>query len=390
MRRRVSSAACLARRGSLVAMRASVAGAASLWGDHPSSARRPEPGLAARVSAWLVIAALVLLLSACARPQLFHQEAYVFGTRVDLTVYGKSHEQAASAMAAVLQEFDRLHQAFHAWQPSQLTALNDAIAAGEAHEVSDELADLLRDARQIAIDGDGLFDPALGRLIALWGFHSDEFEPVRPDPDAIQALLDAAPRMAEVEIDGNRVSSPNPAVQIDLGGYAKGYALDRAVAILRERGIHDALVNIGGNVMALGSKGGTPWRLGIQHPREPRPLATLPLYDGEAIGTSGDYQRFFEIDGERYAHLLDPRTGQPATGTQSLTVLITPRDSAGTWSDATSKSPFIAGDDWRDHTRRYGIEHVLRVADDGRIEVTRALRARLQIPSDIRPVIVVD
>src|SRR5690606_10046159 len=134
--------------------------------------------------------------------------------------------------------------------------------------------------------------------------------------------------------------------------------------------------------MALGGKGELPWRLGIQHPREPRPLATLPLYDGEAIGTSGDYQRFFELDGERYSHLLDPRTGFPSSGTQSLTVLVTPREQAGTWSDATSKSPFIAGDDaWRDYLHRHGVDHALRVSDNGGVEVTRELRARLQIPS---------
>lgn len=343
-----------------------------------------------RLVPWLGVLLLVLALAGCARPQTFHQEAYVFGTRVDLTVYGRSHEQAADAMAAVLREFDRLHHAYHAWQPSELTALNDAIARGEAALVSDELAAMLRDAQRIAALGDGLFDPALGKLIALWGFHADEFVPVVPDPDALQALLDARPRMADLVIEGNRVTSRNRAVQIDLGGYAKGYALDRAVAILREKGITDALVNIGGNVMALGSKGGTPWRLGIQHPREPRPLATLPLYDGEAIGTSGDYQRYFERDGERFSHLLDPRTGYPATGTQSLTVLILPREDAGTWSDATSKAPFIAGDDWREYTRRYDIDHALRVAADGRIEVTRELRARLQIPSGIGPVTVVE
>lgn len=338
-----------------------------------------------------VFAALALaLLAGCSQPQLFHQEAYVFGTRVDLTVYGKSQDKAVEAMGEVLREFDRLHHAFHAWKPSQLTALNESLAAGESKVVSEELAGLLRDAQRMAEEGDYLFDPALGRLIALWGFHDDEFEPVNPDPEAIAEILAARPSMADVHIDGTTVSSSNPMVQIDLGGYAKGYALDRAASLLKAKGIHDALINIGGNVLALGSKGGTPWRLGIQHPREPRPMATLPLYDGEAIGTSGDYQRFFELDGERFSHLLDPRTGQPARGTQSLTVLVTPRADAGTWSDGTSKAPFLAGDDWFKYTQRYAIPHVIRVSEDGTIELTREMRARLQIPSDLRPVVVVN
>ena len=167
-------------------------------------------------------------------------------------------------------------------------------------------------------------------------------------------------------------------VQLDLGGYGKGYALDRAAAILKARGVNNALINIGGNVLALGSKGEAPWRVGIQHPREPRPLASLPLRDGEAIGTSGDYQRFFEMDGERYCHLLDPRSGRPARGTQAVTVLITPRPGAGTLSDAASKPAYLGGEAWRDYARRFGIDHALRVDADGRIQVTRALHDRLQ------------
>lgn len=333
-----------------------------------------------RLRAALMLLLCSVLLSACSRPEVFRQESYVFGTRVDVAVYGEDKAQADSATAAVLREFDRLHRAYHAWEPSELTVLNAAIARGEPHEVSDELAAMLRDAQQMATTGDELFDPALGALIALWGFHTDTFVPVRPDPARLQALLDARPRMSDLVIEGNRVSSRNPAVQLDLGGYAKGYALDRANAILREQGVVNALVNIGGNVMALGKKGDQPWRIGIQHPRNPAPLATMPLYDGEAVGTSGDYQRYFELDGERYAHLLDPRTGQPAHGTQSLTVLITPRSAAGTLSDAASKPAYLAGEGWREQTRRFGIDHALRIADDGRVEVTRALRARLQFP----------
>ena len=340
------------------------------------------------LSPFLLLFVCALALGGCARNEVHRHEAYLFGTRVDVSVYGDDPAEARRAMDAVLREFDRLHAAYHAWQPSELTRLNEALARGESMEVSEELASLLRDAQAMAATGDELFDPALGRLIALWGFHKDEFAPVVPDPAELQAVIDAAPRMADLVIDGRTVSSRNPMVQIDLGGYAKGYALDRAAAILREMGIANALVNIGGNVIALGAKGEQPWRIGIQHPREPRPLATLPLYDGEAVGTSGDYQRYFELDGERYAHLLDPRTGQPARGTQSLTVLITARAGAGTLSDAPSKPAYLAGDQWREHTRRFGIEHVLRVAADGRVEVTRALRARLQFPAPVEVTVV--
>ena len=321
-----------------------------------------------------------ILLTGCGREQVFQRQSFVFGTRVDVSVYGGEEAHVDAAMAAVLREFDRLHHAYHAWEPSELTALNEALARGESCEVSPELAAMLRDAQRMAATGDELFDPALGALIDLWGFHTDTFESARPDPAAVAALTAARPRMGDLVIEGNRVSSRNPAVKIDLGGYAKGYALDRAAAILREQGIRNALINIGGNVMALGSKGETPWRVAIQHPRQPAPLAIMPLYDGEAAGASGDYQRYFELDGERYAHILDPRTGAPARATQMLFLLVTPRPDAGTLSDAASKPAYLAGDGWRAQTRRFGIEHALRVAADGSIEISRALRARLEFP----------
>jgi thiamine biosynthesis lipoprotein len=326
---------------------------------------------------------LSMLLSACNRAQVFHREAYVFGTRVDVAVYGDEYAQADAAMAAVLREFDRMHRAYHAWEPSELTALNAALEKGETVEVSAELAAMLVDAQQMAAQGDGLFEPALGALIELWGFHTDTFVPQRPDARQLAALIAQQPRISQLVIDGRRISSTNPAVRLDLGGYAKGYALDRAADILRQQGIHHALINIGGNILALGDKGGQPWRIGIQHPRQPAPLATMPLYDGEAIGTSGDYQRYFEVDGVRYAHIIDPRSGEPAHGTQALTVLVTPRPHAGTLSDAASKPAYLAGADWRAQTRHFAIDHALRVAGDGHIEVTRALRARLEFPQAV-------
>ena len=131
--------------------------------------------------------------------------------------------------------------------------------------------------------------------------------------------------------------------------------------------------------MALGSKEGKKWRVGIQHPRQPGPMATVALDDGEAIGTSGDYQRFFEVDGQRYAHLLDPRTGYPADQTQAVTVLIPAGPKTGTLSDASSKPIFIAGPDgWREMAKQLEIGLVLRVDRSDRIFVTEALHQRLE------------
>ena len=318
------------------------------------------------------------LLSACGKPPVQQQESFVFGTRVEVLVAGESEAKARSATAAVLREFDRLHRTYHAWQPSELNTLNAAFAAGRHQTVTPEMAAFLGEAQELSRRGDGLFDPGIGELIQLWGFHADEYQPVLPAAADIEAWRATRAGIADLQLDGLDASSRNRHLAIDLGGYLKGVALDHAAAILRADGIHNALINIGGNVMALGTKNGEAWKVGIQNPRQPGPLATLALRDGEAIGTSGDYQRFFEVDGRRYCHLIDPRSGQPVTHTQALTVLIPAQEKAGTYSDALTKPIFIAGDHWREMARKMEIGLVLRVDRDSRIFVTEGLHQRLE------------
>ena len=326
---------------------------------------------------WILSLITLLALTACTKAPLHHQESFVFGTRVEVLIAGLDEAQARPAAAAVLREFDRLHRTYHAWKPSELSALNEAIAAGKSQAVTPEMAALITDAQRITVLGEQLFDPGIGGLIKLWGFQSDEFKSALPDPALLAAWRTAHPGISDIQLNGQQVSSRNRAVALDFGGYLKGVALDRAAAILREQGVNNALINIGGNVMALGTKNGERWRVGIQHPRQPGPLASVALEDGEAIGTSGDYQRYFELDGQRYCHLLDPRSGAPVMHTQSLTVLITPRVAAGTLSDAASKPLFIAGADWPRLAQALAVDQVLRVDAEGRVQASAALHKRL-------------
>jgi len=327
---------------------------------------------------------LVLLLAACGKPPVQMQEAFVFGTRVEVLVADADVAKAKAATATVLREFDRLHRTYHAWQPSELTALNAAIASGKTHPVTPELAGFIADAQSMATAGERLFDPGIGELVRLWGFHSEEFRAVLPDPAALAAWRAATPSILDLRVEDGRVSSARRAVALDFGGYLKGVALDHAAAALRDAGVQNALINIGGNVMALGTKHGEPWRVGIQHPRQPGALATLPLHDGEAIGTSGDYQRFFELDGKRYCHLLDPRSAAPVTHTQSLTVLIRGGGQTGMRSDAGSKPLFVGGREaWRHLARKLEVADALRVDADGSIQVTRSLAGRLKFEAGV-------
>lgn len=332
----------------------------------------------------LLLLALAFLLAACGQP-LHKQQSYVFGTLVEITLHGAPEDQARRAADAVLAEFDRMHRLLHAWEPGSLDRVNAEIARAAPGRpvrvaLEPELATMLKDAQTLSLASDHLFNPALGNLIRLWGFHAEEFVPRLPDPGALERLVRARPRMSDLAFDGDTLICGNPAVRLDLGGYAKGLALDRAAVLLKQAGIHDALVNIGGNILALGDKGGKPWKVGIQHPRKAGALATLELHDGEAIGTSGDYQRFFELGGRRYCHLIDPRDGQPAGGVQAVTVLVR-GERAGVRSDVFSKPLFIAGPDgWRAMARRLDVTQALLVDAAGRVEVSPALRDRLIQP----------
>lgn len=309
---------------------------------------------------------------------MFRQESFVFGTRVEISIHGVDKSSAEHAARSVLQRFDTLHRKLHAWQPSDLDRLNAAFATGSGKAPIDpELAWILEDAKALSLQSGGLFNPAIGNLIRLWGFHDDSPPAALPDKSAIDKLLAARPAMQNLHIENNQAWSDNPALRIDLGGYAKGFALDEAVSILRQQGIRNALVNIGGNVIALGSAGDRPWKVGIQHPRQAGVIATLDLHDGEAIGTSGDYQRYFEANGKRYCHLIDPRTGWPASGMQSVTILVS-GERAGVKSDVLTKPLFIDGMNHPDLRSRLNVSLLMAVDARGTVWVTEAMLKRLQ------------
>ena len=333
--------------------------------------------------AWVLVTCMALTLMACGEKKPVTSESFVFGTRVEVQVAEELSEgKVRAAVAQVLAEFDRMHRTYHAWQPSELTQLNDALAAGKRFHVSSEMSSLLLEAQEFSRSSDGLFDPGIGKLIALWGFHADSYAAQLPEPLAIKTWLKSHPSIAQLKIaideTGAWVSSSNRQVALDFGGSLKGTALDRAAAILRAAGINNALINIGGNVMALGTRYGTPWRVAIQAPRYAGPLAVLELRDGEATGTSGDYQRYFEVEGRRYPHLLDPRTGYPAPGVQAVTIVVDGAD-AGVRSDVLTKPLFIVGSkDWMAMAQRLKLKSVLYVSDDGKVSVTTNLADRLK------------
>ena len=320
-----------------------------------------------------------LLASACGDGERARQaKFYAFGTEIDVSLYGVDAETADKTVDALEQAFNNVNDTWHAWQPSTLTRINEAIAAGETVEIKPEVAAVIEEAALYARDSQHLFNPAAGRLFELWGYHQDNWFESRPPPaqDNIDEWLATAPTMDNIHIDNNVLSSDNPMVKLGFGGFAKGTAVDAAITALKQQGIENAIINIGGDLRAIGSHGDRPWRIGIRHPRkEGGMLASVAIQGDESVFTSGDYERFFTYEGTRYPHILDPRTGQPARDNISVTVI----HEQAARADAAATALVVAGDEWPRIAASLGIDHVMLMRADGQIEMTAAMAEQVRL-----------
>ncbi len=332
---------------------------------------------------FLLLLALALMLSAsgCQQaPREYKQTLLVFGTLVTVTLRDVDEKQAQQAIEQIRQDLNFMHEVWHPWKPGPLGRTNALLATGGWFSANPSVLPLIEKGRELAERTDNLFNPAIGQLIALWGYHQDD-PPKGPPPSraAIKKLLAQHPRMTDIEFDGLRMRSRNPAVQLDFGAMAKGLAVDRVIDYLRNQQISNAIINAGGDLKVIGRHGDRPWRIGIRHPR-PTPdkdenvLAALDVNDGESVFTSGDYERFYAYEGRRYHHILDPRTGYPADQTMSVTVI---HPDAAT-ADAAATALFVAGPDgWRAIARKLQLRYVMLVDKNGRIIMTPAMAQRI-------------
>jgi len=262
------------------------------------------------------------------------------GTLVEFTIAAVDSEKADPAIAAAAREMQRIEDAFTIYgdQPNAVKSFN-ASTPGTPVTLPDEVAALLTLALRVKQQSGGAFDPALGKLNLLWGFSLDPPPAAPPDSDAIRAAI---PPAHCIEKQGNIWLRLDARCLLDFGAIAKGYAIDRGIAVLREHGIANAIINAGGDIRLIGSHGQKPWRIGIRHPRNQGDvIASLMLHGDISIVTSGDYERFFIDNGKRYHHLLNPQTGWPARGAQSATIIANNAALADAWSTAL----FIQGAD---------------------------------------------
>ena len=335
-----------------------------------------------------LILSIALLLAACSpRPPVYHEQLLTFGTLVDVSLWNVNEKRGQQAVATLARDFDYMHNAWHAWHRGPLGRVNELLPLGEFFSCPPSIVPLIRRSTALSAASGGLFNPAIGQLIKLWGFASDETpHGPPPAPEAIRALVEKNPQMSDLELKGIQLRSRNPAVRLDFGAFAKGYAVDRAIEQLRKLGIENAIVNAGGDLRAIGRHGDRPWRIGIRHPRQPGMLASVDVEGDESVFTSGDYERYFDYDGKRYQHIIDPRSGYPASGLSSVTVFARQADVAAAAATAiTVAGPAPA--DWLPVARALGVSGVMLVDTKGRVQMTPSLQARIYFDVDPKPAV---
>jgi thiamine biosynthesis lipoprotein len=336
----------------------------------------------------LLAGSLVWVFSGCAQgPVDQRQTLLVFGTLLEIQAYTDQSKQFHQAVQSLDKTFQKMHQQWHAWKgQGELIQLNRAIAQGEKIEVSPQLAAMPRRAKDYAEKSDHLFNPAIGQLIGLWGFHSDEPPGgAPPESTQIEALRALIPKMSDVAIEGEQISSSNPAVALDLGAFAKGYALNLAIDELQRFGIGDAIVNAGGDLCVSGKHGARPWVIGIRHPLGEGVIASVNVSDGECVLTSGNYERYREYEGVRYAHIIDPRSGYPVAHVASATVI----SQDGGLADAAATALSVAGpDQWEQIATQMGLTQVMLVDEKGVVYLTPKMVSRLKFQQKVEQIIV--
>lgn len=324
----------------------------------------------------VITAVCALLVSACQpEPKEQHTSLLAFGTLVDITLWGANKNLSQRVFQQVETDLKFMHYAWHAWQHGPMGRINELLSLTADFSANPSVLGVIGKAQELSLASDHLFNPSIGHLIELWGYHNDD-PPHGPPPDqeSIRKLLKQKPRMSDIEINKVRMKSRNAAVKLDLGAVAKGYALDQIINTIQHMGIKNAIINAGGDIKAIGRHGDRAWQIGIRHPRKEGVLAGVELQDGESIFTSGDYERYYEHQGQRYHHIIDGRTGYPAQSVTSVTVI---HPDAAT-ADAAATALFIAGaNDWHRIAKKMGLKFVMLVNTRGEVHINPAMRKRL-------------
>jgi FAD:protein FMN transferase len=311
-----------------------------------------------------------------AQAALRREHHFLFGSPVQLVLPARAPQAIGDS---VWRRLETIHSRWNAWKPGEVSSLNRAFREGRSAPASPALRALIRASAWVEQRSLGCFNAGIGGLVGAWGFHDDVLHPgARPRPAELAHWTAQPPSLAQLEWSGAMLASRNPRLQLDFGGIAKGAALDAVLDALRAQGVQHALLDLGGNLAAMGQAdgaGGRPWSVGIRDPAGPGLIAMLETQGREAVVTSGAYERYRVLDGERCTHILDPLRGAPAPELSSVTVV----HRSATLADAAATALLVAGTSrWRAIAERLGVERAIVVDRDRRVFVTPLLAPRVR------------
>jgi thiamine biosynthesis lipoprotein len=330
------------------------------------------------------ICAVAILLAAftgCTpQDEIYSEEMTILGTRTKVTISNTPEDMALAAIVeaeAELYAFDDIGYTFE--EECELRQLNEALANGDAFKASNELVELIRISKNLSSLTEGKFNPAAGDLTALWQYHCTAKPcPESPYPDEVMALvkmkimsvLENNPRMSDIIINGNVISSNNNNVKLEFGDIIRGYAMDKAIEHIRATNINNAMIDIGPSVRVIGRKGKHPWWVGLHDASGKHILGTIELSDNNAVVTAKAFAASDSDKGTVYRHVVNPLTGMPAKGIASVTVV---HESAAVADVAASALMVVGLDNWKSVTSSLGVTAILIFTDDGTLYLSPAM-----------------
>lgn len=325
----------------------------------------------------LFIAAILLLLAGVFASRLFKEikpfqkSEYIMGTIFDITAISDNDRLLEETSKKAFDEVRRIDSLMSRYKETSEVSLVNRNAGIAPVKVGDELIEVLQEAKKISELSDGAFDVTIGPLTDLWGF--DVEKNIVPPKERIEELRRLVNyRRLKIDASTSTVYLEDKGMMIDVGGIAKGYSIAKAMKVFADAGIKDVIINAGGNLNLRGGRKGKPWRIGIQDPRNEKKLLGKLTISEISVATSGDYQRYFIKDGVRYHHILDPKTGFPAKGLISATVIGNNKTSM----DGFSSSVFLLGaEKGAALLKKAGLEGII-LAEDGTMTVTEGIKER--------------
>jgi len=293
----------------------------------------------------LILLFLLFSICGCGKKEYSRVE-FSMDTVVEIKVYHSRKAEAGEAIDSSMKEIKRVEQKMSRFLPaSEVSRINkQALSAGKSASglkegwipVSSELFSLLEESVRLSNLTKGCFDVTVCPLWKMWKFEGENIEV--PGKREIETALELVAYKNMILQDG-KIKFAKKGMGIDLGGIAKGYAVDAAIKVLKEKNVKSAMVNAGGDIYVLGRKQGKPWRIGIRHPRKEGEILGIVEVEDRAIVTSGDYERFFFSEGKRYHHIFNPKTGYPAEECQSVTIVA----KKATFADGLATGVFVLG-----------------------------------------------